>query len=529
MAAKLIGTVGKNSRNDMADVITVGTLLDRFIEAGLLPPRRRLTVIPDQTGEIPDSKMKELIKRIRQFERDVVGTERAPGFVTKSGETIKWLEKPINDVKKRMKEVEAARAVKEGRPTPTTGKSTKLTGTVGNNSKNDITDVVTVGILLDRLIEAGLLPPQKVLTIIPGGDGKIPPAKMQAMIKRIRQFERDVLGSDHPPGFITKNGPAIEWLQASIAEVRKQIEKVREKRKAMDKPVKDWTRTQKLEEAVQRSIPLMSPSAGLILEKMLTPEAVATMTAIVTAWAVSHFFGVGEIADVVLLIIGVAALGAAAVEATDHLLEFGQGALYAKRSSDLDRAAVHFAKAVSLIGVEVVAAILFKKRPKGVYKGKTFNPRTPAPKNGRLRYVPKSPAEAKLPRGHKGGINEWGDVLYDPRHHSGPKDIKTTILHEKVHSFLTPKLKPLRSIRVKLRVNAHNKSALLRYVEEALAETIAQVGVNGARFRNVIRGLKFPVRNGEVKLMEMCREGKAILLGPVNVAGMTWSAYFEPS
>ncbi len=58
---------------------------------------------------------------------------------------------------------------------------------------------------------------------------------------------------------------------------------------------------------------------------------------------------------------------------------------------------------------------------------------------------------------------------------------------------------PLRRIRVQSRTNSSFRSSLSRYLEEALAETAAQVQVNGG-LAGVLEGLRFPVSNGYVTL-----------------------------
>lgn len=62
----------------------------------------------------------------------------------------------------------------------------------------------------------------------------------------------------------------------------------------------------------------------------------------------------------------------------------------------------------------------------------------------------------------------------------------------------------MREIRVVPRYNSYIKSSIFRYLEEAIAETIAQVSVNG--WREVITGLSFPVKNGYITLVEIRTE-----------------------
>jgi hypothetical protein len=59
--------------------------------------------------------------------------------------------------------------------------------------------------------------------------------------------------------------------------------------------------------------------------------------------------------------------------------------------------------------------------------------------------------------------------------------------------------------------------------EEALAETIAQLRVNGV----VLEGLKFPVANGYMTISSLMSEGAAI--GTITVGGTLFSVQFIPS
>ena len=112
-----------------------------------------------------------------------------------------------------------------------------------------------------------------------------------------------------------------------------------------------------------------------------------------------------------------------------------------------------------------------------------------------------------------------------------PKSIETAKFHEEVHRLLTPKLqafKWLRQARTVLKINGYLKSYLLRYIEEALAQTVAQVRGNG--WKTFFEGIKFPVGNeGYVTVAKMGVEAKGILLGPINVGGMICRVYFSDS
>jgi hypothetical protein len=295
------------------------------------------------------------------------------------------------------------------------------------------------------------------------------------------------------------------------------------------KPVSQMTTAEKLGEAIRRSLPMLPPEARGEVEAMLAPESLAVMAGVVTLWAGSHFFGVGEVADVVLLLVGVVALGGAALRAGEELYGFASGAARASRDEDLNRAGEHFARAVALIGVQAVAAVLLKRAPKAFRKTLDNEPPVtlkalkPAPRTpGKLFYRPTVTATAGKPAG-EGATTVYGDIIYSSR---GSVDTQRLVrVHEKVHSFLTPKLQVMREVRVLLSSNGYLKSYLLRYLEEALAETVAQVTVNG--WREAVVGITFPVKNGYVTVAGMNSEVAGIILGPVNVGGMVYKAVFN--
>jgi hypothetical protein len=83
--------------------------------------------------------------------------------------------------------------------------------------------------------------------------------------------------------------------------------------------------------------------------------------------------------------------------------------------------------------------------------------------------------------------------------HGTAKDIAMTTAHESVHSFLSPKaINGLREFRADVGMTLYKKSSLCRYLEEALAETYAQVKFNG--LSALPEGLAFPLRSPDYKL-----------------------------
>jgi hypothetical protein len=72
---------------------------------------------------------------------------------------------------------------------------------------------------------------------------------------------------------------------------------------------------QKLTIVVERAAGKLPGEVGRQLVAMVTPGAIAVMAVTLGIWAGSHFFGVGEIADICLLIVGYVMIGGVALEA----------------------------------------------------------------------------------------------------------------------------------------------------------------------------------------------------------------------
>lgn len=133
--------------------------------------------------------------------------------------------------------------------------------------------------------------------------------------------------------------------------------------------------TEKLRMAVERAIPKLPIQIQAKVRAMLTPEAIATLTAIAAVWAGSQWIGVGEVVDVVLLGWGLYALGSEGLTAAKDLYDFATIAYRATTDQDIDHAASALASAIAIIGVDGLAVILahkvFKqiKRPAGAPPG----------------------------------------------------------------------------------------------------------------------------------------------------------------
>ena len=121
----------------------------------------------------------------------------------------------------------------------------------------------------------------------------------------------------------------------------------------------------------------------------------------------------------------------------------------------------------------------------------------------------------------EGATTKYGDIFISSK--GSATDQQMALLHEKVHSFLTPKLQILREMRASLRINSYSQSYLLRYLEEALAETVAHVGVKG--FSNIFEAITFPLKYDYVTITAMKAEVVGIFVGPITVSGVTYKVY----
>lgn len=136
---------------------------------------------------------------------------------------------------------------------------------------------------------------------------------------------------------------------------------------------------EKLREAILRARYHLSPEMSEKLLALVTPEALAIMAGTATLWAAGHFFGISEAVDVVLIGLGAYALGSEAITAGKELTSFVTGALDAKSDSDLNTAGKHFARFVTIVGVDVAIALLLHKTLGQKSEGKASAVEKPPP------------------------------------------------------------------------------------------------------------------------------------------------------
>jgi hypothetical protein len=265
--------------------------------------------------------------------------------------------------------------------------------------------------------------------------------------------------------------------------------------------VENWSITEKLAYVLDRAARRLPGDAGSKLAALAAPETLAVVAAVLVAWAASHALGVGFAADVLMVAGGIIFLGREAIEAAQQIGSFVSRTLSARNERDLDAAAGHLSSAVTIIGVDAVLILLTRG----------------AVKAHRGRYRPTVKGDASLPPGY-GSTDKFGNVRYSTQ--GSAADQALVRYHEMVHSVLSPKVARLREFRADVGMKGYQHSSLLRYLEEALAESYAQLRVNG--IKGLPEGLRFPIANGYVTLTAVATEAA---IGTVVWAGLTYFVY----
>lgn len=274
--------------------------------------------------------------------------------------------------------------------------------------------------------------------------------------------------------------------------------------------------TEKIGEAMSRSLPLLPLEARDTVKSMLEATSLAIIAGTLVVWAGSHFFGAGEVVDLILLTAGFVVLGGAVWSGAEELYKFVDRSANAKSDPDLDAAAGHFAKAVTLLGISTIQALLLRAparaaiargRPQ-LYRMPNVGP--PPSAGNQLRLS----RPVSLPGGDLGGT-DWYGVIEISRAQS-LNEQRVSLYHELFHRYFMPKTGPLRELRAQVRASAYTRSALLQYLEEALAEGYGQLRVNG--LDAALEAYRFPIDGGYVTVSQIRVEGAAI--GSITVGGV---------
>lgn len=298
--------------------------------------------------------------------------------------------------------------------------------------------------------------------------------------------------------------------------------------------------TDRLLIVLRRTIPLVPGDVGDHLREMLSPKAVAVMATVAAIWAASHFVGIGEIADAFLLATGLLAVGTSGLEGCKKLLSFGITTANAKTDADLTRAAQDLAKASTILGIDVVLALIFHGRPKNTFKTmakghtmptyKQFKSAMPKGRPTRMYEAKLTITKSRL--AGSGGTNPRntatvGRDFYSAEGRSSVafREVKKTVYHERFHQRLNQGFSLLGRPALYVKMGAYKRSYILRYLEEVGAEMSGLIAVRASRDEKLL-AFKFPndAKYG-VTWATAGQEVAGILLGPVNVGGVLYRAY----
>lgn len=157
-------------------------------------------------------------------------------------------------------------------------------------------------------------------------------------------------------------------------------------------PISKWPLKEKFAEVLRRTGPKLPGEMKDQFMALLTPVNLGIMAGTLAAWAVSQFFGIGEIIDILLLIVGGIFLGMAIFTVAKDLWSFAKGTVDAQTEADLDEAAKKLAEAIAIIGIAAFIALLAKLGGK-LAKGAPKEEAPPPPPD----EFPKKPPDVEKP------------------------------------------------------------------------------------------------------------------------------------
>jgi hypothetical protein len=218
--------------------------------------------------------------------------------------------------------------------------------------------------------------------------------------------------------------------------------------------------TDRLAEVLQRSKKNFGPDVCQAIDSLLSPTNLAILGGTLALWAGSHFFGIGEIVDVLLLVVGAFAIGWSITDVAKDVYTFADLTINARSEDDLERAAQAFTHAVVLAGITVIMALLLRRSVKQIQATRgtavtdAIRPRNPGlprvgadPEAGRIWSKPGIKSDPSLAAG-EGSTSPFGEVRLSPAGSATQQALVRA--HELVHRFLTPRFGVLRNFRVQL-------------------------------------------------------------------------------
>lgn len=183
---------------------------------------------------------------------------------------------------------------------------------------------------------------------------------------------------------------------------------------------------------------------------------------------------------------------------------------------------------MSLLGVTTVEAVLLKGRNKVVSaRGlpvvkRRIDAGEPPLDGTKLRVFRVHEMPEGL-EGDRGGTGLYGDIYISRLQTLSSQ--RDTLLHELVHRYFVPRTGMFRKLRTEVRMEGFERSDILLYIEEALAEGYAQLKRHG--LIDAVKSMAFPLGEGEKAYVTVSRlkyEGQVI--GSVWLAGETFLVSF---
>lgn len=283
----------------------------------------------------------------------------------------------------------------------------------------------------------------------------------------------------------------------------------------------------KISNAMMRAVPKLPSETGAALQALLTPQNLGIMAGVIVVWAGSHAVGVGAIVDLILLGTGLFVLGWSVFEGAEEIYNFATKAVGASSEQDLEVASDHFAKAVMLLGLAVIQAVLLRGQARPVMANVAKGPTAFKPKP-QIKLPPTPPASRSLgvsrvssiPPRSRGRTDAFGNIKiarYDART-AAPyafDERKAALYHELVHRYFSPKTGPLRRFRAQARMSAYQRVAFLKYLEEALAQGYGMLRAYG--LEKSLSAYRFPIENGYVTVSQLAAEGS--MIGTIMLGG----------
>ncbi|MCC9601776.1 hypothetical protein LOC67_14545 [Stieleria sp. JC731] len=111
---------------------------------------------------------------------------------------------------------------------------------------------------------------------------------------------------------------------------------------------------------LKRTVPKLPAEIQEEFAAMLSPSSLAIMIAVLVIWGGSHYFGIGFVADALLLVLGLGFLGWQVWSVGGDFVAFVDLTCKARSDSELDKASTHLANFIAVVGVAAFMAMIAK-------------------------------------------------------------------------------------------------------------------------------------------------------------------------